>query len=135
MNGQMAASQQVSVRGLVLPTGRRDPKSIRLESRWVVIRQHTQQVGRWTGISEPEDLVMLEKQHRGLRVHTLHQGQALLTSAPWRDLRGDLLTHPTLTPTPCSTPSPHPHPPPHPSALPLPKVNQAKVLCRGALWG
>lgn len=67
-----AASQQVSVRGLVLPTGRKDPKSIRLESRWVVIRQHTERVGRWTGISESENLMMLEKQHRGLRVRTLH---------------------------------------------------------------
>lgn len=96
------ASQQVSIRGPVLPTGHTDPKSIRIENRWVVIRQHTQRVGRWTGVSESKDLMMLEKRHRELRVRTPHQGQAFLASAPWRDLRGDLRTHPTPIPHPAS---------------------------------
>ena len=32
-------------------------------------------------------------------------------------------------------PAPHPYPIPHLPAPPLPKGIQAKVLCRGALWG
>ena len=91
------------------------PREHQAGEQGVVIRQHSQWVGRWTGISESEDPMMLEKQHRELRVHILHQGQALLASAPWRDLRGDLLTHPTRIPLP----QPHPHTPslislPHP---------------------
>ena len=44
------------------------PREHQAGEQGVVIRQHSQWVGRWTGISESEDPMMLEKQHRELRV-------------------------------------------------------------------
>lgn len=104
------ASQQVSVRGSVLPTGHRDPESIRLERRGVVIRQHSQRVaGGRASLSL--------RIRRCWRNSTGSCGAAPRTRGRlfWHQRPGGI-SEETFSPTPPASPCPSPTPIPHPSS-------------------